>query len=652
MKISVALIVKNEADHIETVLSSVKGADEIIVCDTGSEDNTVELAKKFTDKVYTDYKWNDDFAEARNHALSKCSGDWVLSIDADEYLEEGGMEKIRTLISEAKEQKTFAVKMKGGSNVHYLPRIFRNDGSVKWVGRGHEVLSPREDNRVDIQITYGYSTAHLKDPDRMLRILTKQVEENPNSPREKYYLAREYYYRKNWDKAIEIFTQYVMISQWPAEKADAYLYLARCYFIKQQGDLARESCLRAIQLNPDFKEALYFMAELHFEPWKNKWLKIAEQATNQDVLFVRDLPMKKEVKPLDMSEMDIMFFKNVLVSFKNPKVLEWGSGYSTAYFSQFCKCDWTSVEHHSGWAKTVKGWNLPNVTVIEAEQNSDRYFNIEDKFDIIFIDGRNRRKCLIKAKELLNEGGIVLLHDADREYYHSGFEGYHWKFVNHKFNNEPRLWVGTLRPFNQKIPKIIHQIWIGNKERPVDLMNTWRLEGWDYKLWTEKEIDELGLQNRDLYDRYYSEGCFNGCANVARVEILEKFGGIYIDADSICKHTLEGAPFLDWDIFSVYEADNFYIDGIRLVANGIIGAIPSHPLIVKYKEELSKVKEINPSWRMTGPLLWSKVMKQNWSILPSYTFLPEHHTGKKNEVKGVIYSQQYWGTTKNIYASK
>src|SRR5690606_32671020 len=86
MKISACLIVKNETDHIEDVLDTLFGFDEIIVCDTGSTDDTVELAFKHTDHVFTDYVWNDNFAEARNHANSKATGDWIFTIDADEFL--------------------------------------------------------------------------------------------------------------------------------------------------------------------------------------------------------------------------------------------------------------------------------------------------------------------------------------------------------------------------------------------------------------------------------------------------------------------------------------------------------------------------------------------------------------------------------------
>lgn len=290
MKLSAALIVKNEKDHIKDVLSSLAGIDEIVVCDTGSQDNTVDLAREFTDKVFTDYEWQDDFAAARNHALSKCTGDWVLSIDGDEVLEPGGIEKIREIIAKATpEQLHFSVEMtaKGTGDKHHLPRIFRNDGSVTWVGAAHETLRPVQANRVPVVITYGYSTAHALDPDRMLRILAKQVNSPAGTPRDLYYYAREYWYRRDYVQAKRLFREYITIATWPPEKADALLYEARCAFILQKGDEARAICLEAITLNPMFKEALLFMAELHFEPWKHKWEKLAEAATNEDVLFKR-----------------------------------------------------------------------------------------------------------------------------------------------------------------------------------------------------------------------------------------------------------------------------------------------------------------------------------------------------------------------------
>ena len=84
MLLSACLIVKNEETYIYNCLNSIKNfVDEIVLVDTGSTDNTVEIAKNFTDKIYH-YEWNDDFSAARNFSISKANSDWIFIIDGDE----------------------------------------------------------------------------------------------------------------------------------------------------------------------------------------------------------------------------------------------------------------------------------------------------------------------------------------------------------------------------------------------------------------------------------------------------------------------------------------------------------------------------------------------------------------------------------------
>ncbi len=87
MKISIFIITKNEEKNIEACLKSVSWADEIVLVDSGSADRTREIASRFTDKIFL----NDftDYASQKNLALSKTSGDWVLSLDADERVSDG-----------------------------------------------------------------------------------------------------------------------------------------------------------------------------------------------------------------------------------------------------------------------------------------------------------------------------------------------------------------------------------------------------------------------------------------------------------------------------------------------------------------------------------------------------------------------------------
>lgn len=84
--ISVCIITKNEAENLEKCLSALRPYPfEIVVVDTGSTDNSIDIAKKFTDKVYT-FEWINDFSAARNYAVSRASHNTILSLDTDEFI--------------------------------------------------------------------------------------------------------------------------------------------------------------------------------------------------------------------------------------------------------------------------------------------------------------------------------------------------------------------------------------------------------------------------------------------------------------------------------------------------------------------------------------------------------------------------------------
>jgi glycosyltransferase involved in cell wall biosynthesis len=293
MKISASLIVKNESNHLRHALDSILGLDEIVIVDTGSTDNTIEIAKSYTDKVYygDEYNWKDDFAFHRNQSLKKCTGDWVFIIDADEYLEPGGIDKLKKYINLAEEKGytglLFETKSSSGNDKHMSIRAFKRLDNISWKGAAHNYLVNVKSMKTDIIHYYGYSDAHKLDPDRTLRILKKYCNDNPKCTRERYYLAREYWYRKDYNQAIKHYDIYLLYSKFTKERADALLTKAKCLWYLQKGEDARQTCLQAIYHNPDFKEALLFMSKMHFEPRKTLWKKIADNAKNSDVLFLR-----------------------------------------------------------------------------------------------------------------------------------------------------------------------------------------------------------------------------------------------------------------------------------------------------------------------------------------------------------------------------
>jgi O-antigen ligase len=150
--LSVIIITKNEEDRIETCLQSVLPvADEIILLDSGSKDRTVEISKKYTDHVYeTDWP---GYGPQKQRALEKATGEWVLSIDADEALSTQLTSEIRKVLTEAGDvigyKLPWAVKIFGqtlnhGRSARAPLRLFRRRGARFSPAQVHEkILLPK-----------------------------------------------------------------------------------------------------------------------------------------------------------------------------------------------------------------------------------------------------------------------------------------------------------------------------------------------------------------------------------------------------------------------------------------------------------------------------------------------------------------------------
>jgi len=667
--ICVNMIVKNEQAMLARCLDSVKGADFIVISDTGSQDSTVEIAKRYTKHVYTEYKWEDSFAKARNFALSKVpkEADWVLQIDADEVLNEG-IEALRGLLKGVgKEYSMVRIKLideKSGSS-HMFQRVFRNDPAISWHGVAHNYLvDTKKRKQYDatelISINYGYSPAHKLDPDRTFRILSKAIKDNPQLIRERYYLAREYFYRNRWEETIKELDEYIKGSSFVSERNGAWLMRAKCLSKMGKFPEACDSAWQAIKYNANFKEALEFIAS-HIDPVnKERWASFAQLADNRGVLFVRENNKTRDyfvggdnsfqptlnVKdglPMDLNKDGLFYIENLLQRKDNIDVLEWGIGFSTKHFTQLLDragvgFTWTGIEHNEAWYKKVKDWGLKNTKLILADKESREYLEPAGKYDIIYVDGRNRAICLQNAKSMLKEGGVVLLHDAQRERYRAGMAGYFGRYIGSEY---PLLWQGTLEPI-ESIPQVIHQVWIGPEPAPTNWINTWKEKNpsFEHRLWTEKEIDKLKLDNRELYEKYYSMGEFASCSDIVRAQILRDFGGIYIDADMECITTIENTPFMVWDFVTIFAVD------LDTRLNSIpLGAVKGHPILKKCVGEQGKIEELEPGYEKVGPGLLTKLVKDNDNILPAYSFAPVFHTGYKNKPTGLCYARHSWYST-------
>lgn len=291
-QISAVLIAKNEEALLGRCLDSLKGLDRIVVVDTGSTDKTVEVAKAHGADIVSqgEFAWCDDFAKARNFAQTYAlPGGWIFVIDADEYLPEGGVDRLYQAAKAFGDKRAINVNVVAevGHSRHQQPRLYKNAPDIVWRGRVHNYLSVLGEADSGVEIMSGWSPAHAKDPNRALRMLEIAVKEEPESSRYWYYLGREYGYKNRWKESEMALRNCLAKTKWVPERVDAQFLLARALWYQRKGQDARNECLKAIGLNPDFKEAILFMAEMSFPDTAKIWRKYADLAQSNGVLFRR-----------------------------------------------------------------------------------------------------------------------------------------------------------------------------------------------------------------------------------------------------------------------------------------------------------------------------------------------------------------------------
>lgn len=214
--ITACVIVKNEERNLPRWLLCVeKLAEEIIVVDTGSTDKTVEIAKKAGADVFS-FEWCDDFSRAKNYALRKAHGDWIVFLDADEYFPPEDIPKVKSYIDRMDPQAMGIVCPwinidvdKDGSFIDegLQIRIFRNDKELRYYGKVHEALMTHGNNKVvqlpDIHIIHtGYSSSIVKSKcQRNLDLLLVGIDTRGLTAQDCFYLADCYYGLEDYGRA-------------------------------------------------------------------------------------------------------------------------------------------------------------------------------------------------------------------------------------------------------------------------------------------------------------------------------------------------------------------------------------------------------------------------------------------------------------------
>jgi glycosyltransferase involved in cell wall biosynthesis len=228
--VSVCMIVKDGQGTLYRCLESVKPiADEIIVCDTGSRDRSMEIAGEYTDQVFS-LPWEDDFAAARNRSIAQARGDWILWLDADEYLV--GTQHLGKYLRDNMYNGYVIRQHHHAVDAEFKPdvpvRLFRNHRGVKFYGCVHEHPETELNAGVrpsvilsDVHIVHdGYVTEEIRRRRflRNLPLLMKDRRRHPGRRLGLVFLERDYVHLARYELER---THGVM-----TEKAQGYLQRA------------------------------------------------------------------------------------------------------------------------------------------------------------------------------------------------------------------------------------------------------------------------------------------------------------------------------------------------------------------------------------------------------------------------------------------
>ncbi|OOC63746.1 glycosyltransferase [Paenibacillus ihbetae] len=293
--ISLCMIVKNEERCLERCLNSVQGiVDEIIIVDTGSTDKTLEIAKRYTDKIYF-FEWINDFAQARNFALEHATGDYILHLDADEYLYKGS-----ELLKHDLDKAYYFLRIRndlgfGQAEIHQFVRLFQNSPTLKYEGALHEQINLEKNAHLPFGflncLIYhdGYLEQIVKDKNkdqRNMDIAKAALKANP-TPFNYYNLGMQYAFEGEHVKAIENFKQSYSLANNQTYTPRLLILLMKSLFELKQYKEALDIGFDSVLIFPGNTDIWYLMGSIYdnldyFEDAKycyNKCLEIGEGAS-------------------------------------------------------------------------------------------------------------------------------------------------------------------------------------------------------------------------------------------------------------------------------------------------------------------------------------------------------------------------------------
>lgn len=279
-RLSVCMIARDEEDNLPRALESVRGlADEIIVVDTGSTDGTRGIAESFGAAVIN-HEWKDDFAEAKNVALDNATGEYVLFLDADEYVSPESKEKVLSAI--AKGADAYFVRIEsdvrsgaGRTYVNLLQRLFRNNKSIRYEGAVHEQVDAslkrigagvEASEIVLVHSGYGLDPGEMKCKlERNLGILNRMLAENPDDAVSLFHLGETLSMLGSHEGAVAAYEKALAVEGLPREiKPVAIQNLASSMIKVGKYEEAMRQLRRVRELDPTLLSAHLLMGSALF----------------------------------------------------------------------------------------------------------------------------------------------------------------------------------------------------------------------------------------------------------------------------------------------------------------------------------------------------------------------------------------------------
>jgi glycosyltransferase involved in cell wall biosynthesis len=281
MKIAVYSIALNESQFVERWYNSAKDADYLLIADTGSTDNTYEIAKSLGINVYkiSINPWR--FDDARNAALSLIPSDidYCISLDMDEVLSEGWRKEMESLspgVTRPMHKLATHIDETGTAGIEFEALRIHARNGYRWKYPIHEFVAiySGEEIKQSLDIKISHHPDNNKSRGQYLGLLQMAAKEDPYSDRCAHYYARELFYYGAYEQASQEFKRHLSLESavWKAERCESMRYIAKCephnseYWLRQ-----------AILECPERREPYVDLAQVYYE--KRDWEQLKEFST-------------------------------------------------------------------------------------------------------------------------------------------------------------------------------------------------------------------------------------------------------------------------------------------------------------------------------------------------------------------------------------